>query len=88
MDAAASAFAAVLGVERDAVRVRLQHATCTVCNLEQNRADTSLAGLSLAEAAERVQEGDHVYLFVPRFACIYTYAGKQLALQECRYIPL
>ena len=85
---AADQVANALQIDAQALRVRIQRDGCTVCALEENRENTSVEGLSLLDAAARLQPEDQLYLFVSRFACIYRYDGQFFTPQECRRIPI
>jgi hypothetical protein len=88
LDEAAEQVADALQIDAGQLRIRIQRDGCTVCDLEENRANTSVEGLSLAEARERLRPEDQLYLFVSRFACIYYYDGQSFTPQECRRIPI
>ena len=88
LDEAARQFAAALRIESNDVRVRIFTGACTICSLTENQENSSLAGLSVADASRRVQAGNQVYLAVPRFVCIYDYDGSSFTPRECRQSPL
>ena len=85
---AAQQFATAIQVDNDAVRVRLDTGECNTCSIIENQQNTSLAGLSVADASERVEPGNQVYLAVPRFVCIYDYDGAIFTPRECRHTVL
>lgn len=88
LDAAAQQFAALMSIDPAAVRVRLDTDDCTTCSIVENQQHTSLAGLSVAEATERIRAGNQVYLVMPRFVCIFDFDGSQFSPRECRHTPL
>jgi hypothetical protein len=88
LDAAAQQVADVLEVRPAQVRVRIRSAGCTVCEAEANQTSASVEGLDVATAAEQVQAGDGVFLFVGAFACAYHFDGAQFNPQSCNHAPL
>lgn len=88
LEEAAQQFAAAIAVDRDAVRVRLNTGECDTCSIVENQQNTSLNGLSIADAIQRVEPGNQVYLVVPRFVCLYDFDGSIFTPRECRHTPL
>jgi hypothetical protein len=86
--AAAQQLAAALEVRPAQVRVRIRSAGCTVCEAEANQAETSAEGLDVATAAERIQAGDGVFLFVASLTCAFAFDGAQFIPQSCHHAPL
>jgi hypothetical protein len=88
LPAAADQLAKVVGVPVDQVRVRIQPQSCVTCNLEENAKATSLAGLSVDEAAQRLKATDTLWLFVQKFTCIYRFDGETFTPQGCQSTPV
>lgn len=88
LEEAAQQFAAEIVVDQGAVRVRLNTGECDTCSIIENQQNTSLAGLSVADARQRVEPGNQVYLVVPRFVCLYDFDGSIFTPRECRHTPL
>lgn len=88
LDNAAQQLASALGVAAEQVRVRLRFDQCITCNADQYATASSSAGLTLAEASERLQPGATLWLFVDTFTCTYSFDGTRLTPQTCQFAPL
>lgn len=87
LEATAADLAAALGVEPQAVRVRVETSTCSVCTGQEDAELHAAEGLSLADAATRLVPGDGFYLFVGDFTCYYRYDGATYTPRICEYAP-
>lgn len=88
LESAARQLADALGVAADQVRARLRFDQCITCNADQYATASSTAGLTLAEAEERLKPGATLWLFVDTFTCTYIFDGTHFTPQTCQIAPL
>lgn len=87
LEATGADLASALNVEPQAVRVRIQTSTCSVCTGQEDPKLHTAEGLSLDEAATYLVPGDGFYLFVGDFTCYYRYDGATYTPRTCQYAP-
>jgi hypothetical protein len=85
---AANQLAQALGVSPDNVRVRMPPQGCLSCGQTTDQAAGSLAGLAVAEAAQQVQTGAQLWLFVQQLSCNYHFDGQRFTPHGCQLAPL
>lgn len=85
---AAAQMAGALAVDEEQVRVRVQETGCTLCSIEENQANATVAGLSVADAAAVLQPGATLWLFVGRLTCTYSFDGASYSPKSCQFAPL
>jgi hypothetical protein len=85
---AAQQLADALNVAADQVRVRIRFDQCITCNADQYAAASSSTGLTVTEAAEQLEPGATLWLFVGTLTCTYSFDGTHLMPQTCQNAPL
>lgn len=88
LPAAADQFATALNLDPTDVRIRIKPGNCLVCSLAAHPAMASLAGISVAEAAEILEPNDEVSFFIPKFSCTFLYDGTTMTPQQCQFSPI
>ena len=85
--AASQQVATALDVPPAAVRVRIK-LNCIVCEIDNAKDKTSIAGLSVSDAATQLQPNTDLWLFVQNFTCAYHFDGEKFAPKSCQFAPL
>ncbi|HXF63283.1 MAG TPA: hypothetical protein VNK95_16770 [Caldilineaceae bacterium] len=85
---AAAQMAGALAVDEGQVRVRVQGTGCTLCSMEENQANATVAGLTVADATAILQPGAMLWLFVGQLTCTYSFDGASYSPKSCQLAPL